>query len=163
MKENCVKFCLANRLRFSFAFIPSSIIVCSLSLSSSFTATLSSMSIVFSSLVLLMMLHQIHGHRLIGPSPITNCTFKHADQVLHEGDRVTIEQKIYIVEDCHLQRAYQTCGAHLWFMINIVCQAIEQHKGKTHHRLRRFSQPKLLTDACCENVCTVNEMTRYCP
>ena len=132
--------------------------------SSSFTVNLSSMSTMFFSLVLLMMmLQQIDGHRPAGPSLASNCTVKYADQVLHEGERVTIEQKIFIVEDCQLQRAYQTCGAHLWFMINIVCQAIEQQKSKSHHRQRRFSQQKLLTDACCENVCTVNEMTRYCP
>jgi hypothetical protein len=109
------------------------------------------------------MLHQINGHPVFGPKSNNNCTVRYAQHVLHEGDQITLDQKIYRVEDCHIQRAYQTCGTHLWFMINIVCQAIEQHKYKINNRLRRFVQQKLLTEACCENSCTVTEMSRYCP
>ena len=129
--------------------------------------------------VALAMLHPTNSYRLFGqstyspvatpsPSPSAttsknNCSIQYEDKTLYEGQEIMVEQRLFRVEDCHLQRAYQTCGTHLWFMINIVCQAIEQHKYKTKGRLRRFAQQKLLSEACCENACTVSEMSRYCP
>lgn len=101
------------------------------------------------------------------PSSIPNeaCSLEHGNRLLSEGEKVMVNGKLYKVEDCHLQRAYQTCGTHLWAIINIVCEAIDVQKQKNKHsnRFRRFAQEKLLTDACCENSCTVAEMTRYCP
>ena len=88
-----------------------------------------------------------------------NCT------VLREGKQVLVKQKLYKVEDCQLQRAYQTCGVNLWHVINIVCSAMEVAKEKTtyHSRSQRFVREKLLSETCCLNPCTVTEMARYCP
>jgi hypothetical protein len=93
-----------------------------------------------------------------------NCVVKHNGQILTEGDVIDVKGKFYKVEDCGLHRAYHACGTHIIFIINIVCQAIEQHKlTPTKKRFTRFVQQKLLTEACCQNLCTVSEMTRYCP
>lgn len=89
------------------------------------------------------------------------CTVRHGKRLLKEGDEITINTRLYKVEYCILQRAYHACGAHLWVMINIVCEAVAPHKNKI--RRRRFTEEKLLIDACCLNICTVHEMTRYCP
>ena len=117
-------------------------------------------------LVTILSIGQSHGHRnLLAPSA-KNCTIRHAERTYHEGEKLLIEQRLHKVEDCQLQRGYQTCGTHLWFMVNIVCQAIDQQKKKTtkvKSYARRYVKQKLLSEACCEHVCTVSEMTRYCP
>lgn len=113
--------------------------------------------------IALLMSNQIDGNRTVAPSSNVTCSLKHGEKILHEGQEISVENKLYRVEDCHLQRAYQTCSTHLWFMLNIVCQAIEQHKNRMITRPRRFARQKLLTEACCENACTVAEMSRYCP
>jgi hypothetical protein len=98
------------------------------------------------------------------PSQDDKCVIEHNGEKLNEGDIVDIQNKIYKVEDCQLHRAYHVCGTHIIFIINIVCEAIEQYQimsSKT--RFTRFVQQKLLTEACCQNLCTVSEMTRYCP
>lgn len=94
-----------------------------------------------------------------------NCIVEHNGQKLHEGDIIDITGKYYKVEDCGLHRAYHACGTHIIFIINIVCQAVEQHRTAppSEKRFTRFAQQKLLTEACCQNLCTVSEMTRYCP
>ncbi|UJR32879.1 hypothetical protein I4U23_020340 [Adineta vaga] len=93
------------------------------------------------------------------------CNVRVGKRLYKEGKEVSLNGKLYKVEDCHLQRAYQACGPHLWFMLNIVCGALESQKDKTkrHTHERRFTEEKLLTDACCENSCTVTELARYCP
>jgi hypothetical protein len=99
------------------------------------------------------------------PSFNKNCTVRHGLQLLKEGEDITINRKLYKVEDCHLQRAYQACGTHLWFMLNIVCEAVEVQKGRNRipSRFRRFAEEDLFSEACCQKICTVAEMTRYCP
>lgn len=95
----------------------------------------------------------------------TNCFVEHNGQKLHEGDSVEINSKFYKVEDCALHRAFNACGPHIIYIVNIVCQAVEQHRSSSagKNRVTRFAQQKLLTEACCQNLCTVSEMTRYCP
>ena len=89
---------------------------------------------------------------------------KYGKRSLKEGQQILIHKKLYKVEDCELHRAYHACGTHILFIINIVCHALEQHKIVPHkNRLPRFSKQKLLTEACCQHLCTVSEMTRYCP
>ena len=116
-------------------------------------------------LIVLVTAHQINGNRILLSNSNTNCTVRYGTGVFHEGEKLTIRGKLHKVEECIFQRAYQTCGTHLWFMLNIVCQAIEKQKGNNRFssRLRRFAEEKLLTEACCENSCTVAEMSRYCP
>lgn len=107
------------------------------------------------------------------------CGVDHEERFYSEGEAVIIGKKIYKVEDCQLQRAYQACGAPLWYMINVVCQSVEKQKSRTStlasmtsspstaagvkYRPRRFLRETLLTDSCCERPCTISEMTRYCP
>lgn len=98
------------------------------------------------------------------PSSKSNCTVEHNGQQLNEGDSVDIQGKLYKVEDCDLHRAYHACGTHVLFIINIVCRALEKHKmNPNKHRFSRFVKQKLLTEACCQSLCTISEMTRYCP
>lgn len=113
-------------------------------------------------LILFTVIVQANVSRMRFPSTSGECSLKHGFRSLKEGEKITIQDKLYKVEDCQLQRAYQTCGTHLWFMINIVCEAIDKQKPRKQ-RKRRFVEEKLLSDACCDHACTVNEMTRYCP
>jgi hypothetical protein len=93
-----------------------------------------------------------------------NCVVKFRGQNLHEGDTMDVKGKYYKVEDCQLQRAYHACGTHIIVMLNIVCEAVERHKKiPSNERFSRFIRQKLLTEACCQSLCTVSEMTRYCP
>ncbi|CAF3296269.1 unnamed protein product, partial [Rotaria sp. Silwood2] len=93
-----------------------------------------------------------------------NCTIEYDEGELHEGDTIEVYGKFYKVEDCELHRAYHACGTHVLFLINIVCQALEQKQiDLNQKRFSRFVKHKLLTEACCQSVCTVSEMTRYCP
>jgi hypothetical protein len=111
------------------------------------------------------MLNKINGNQSISSSLNTPCSMEYDKHVLKEGDGIIITTKLYKIENCKLQRAYHVCGARLWFVINIVCEAIELKKreNKRYNRFRRFVQQKLLTEACCQSICTINEMTRYCP
>ena len=104
--------------------------------------------------------------------PITNsgqnltCTMNYDGHSLKESQSVEIKGKLYKVEDCVLQRAYHACGSYLLQMVSIACEILDQQKQrKLNHnlRLKRFIPRKLLTEACCETLCTVTEMTRYCP
>ncbi len=115
--------------------------------------------------VILVVINPSNGGRVLFRSSDANCTLQSGNYLLKEGDKTLVNGKLFKVEECNLQRAYQTCGTHLWFMINIVCGAIDVQKQKTKYdnRVRRFAQETLLTDACCDNSCTVAEMTRYCP
>jgi len=115
--------------------------------------------------ITLIVVNQVNGGRILLPSLNGGCVFEHENHSYNEGDKLMSNGKLYKVEGCQLQRAYQTCGTHLWFMINIVCGAIEAQKSKNKdsNRFRRFAQEKLLTEACCENSCSIAEMTRYCP
>jgi hypothetical protein len=115
--------------------------------------------------IVLIVVNPNNGQKISLPSSNKNCTVKYETRLLNEGQRITTNGKQFKVEDCHLQRAYQTCGTHLWFMLNIVCGAVESQKANTNSKGRviRFTRANLLSEACCENSCTVAEMTRYCP
>ena len=96
----------------------------------------------------------------------TSCTVTHRGHVLTEGESTEIDGKIYKVEDCAVQRAFHACGTHLYHVIQLVCQLVDERKHQTKKsrtRRRRFSRRKTVTEACCLSVCTVPEMTRYCP
>ena len=95
-----------------------------------------------------------------------NCTVKYGKRLLVEDEVITINAKLYKVENCQLQRAFHFCGTHLWYTLNIVCEAIESNpkvEDPFALRFRRFTRQKLLSEACCLAICTVHEMTRYCP
>ncbi|CAF0851875.1 unnamed protein product [Adineta steineri] len=98
------------------------------------------------------------------PSSDEPCTMSHNGTLLHEGDIIGIKGKLYKFEDCGLHRAYHVCGTQIMSIISIVCQALYKEKPSLPGiRYSRFVRQKLLTEACCHDVCTVSEMTRYCP
>src|SRR5690348_3006200 len=93
-------------------------------------------------LIVFSVINQTNGSRFLSASLHGNCTIEHESRLLNEGEKITIKGKLFKVEECHLQRAYQTCGYHLWYMINVVCEAIETQKqknGRGHHRFRKFA------------------------
>ena len=111
------------------------------------------------------MFHPVNAKAIIRSSDTPCGGVEHGGRFFQEGEDVTINRKLYKVEDCRLQRAYQACGTHLWFMLNIVCEAVQAQKSKTNRAslYRRFTQEELFSDACCLKICTIAEMTRYCP
>jgi hypothetical protein len=94
-----------------------------------------------------------------------DCTVNYDGRLLKEGQSIEIKGKLYKIEDCGLHRAYHACGTYLLQMVSIACAAVQQQKQQNPNtkRFRRFLSRKLLTEACCETLCTVAEMTRYCP
>ena len=114
---------------------------------------------------ILFLSYQVDGNQTNSSSINNTCTFKYGRHSLKEGGQISIRSKLYKVEECQLQRAYQACGANLWFMIDIVCEAIELNEETKilRRNVRRFTQQKLLTEACCFTACTIAEMSRYCP
>ncbi|CAF1008662.1 unnamed protein product [Didymodactylos carnosus] len=106
------------------------------------------------------------------------CTIEYNDQMLKEDEIIDINSKFYKVEECQLSRAYHACGPNIFHMLKIVCSIAEQFIKKrtpstNDHRNDRSSsslgllasntRPKLITESCCQNLCTIPEMTRYCP
>lgn len=111
-----------------------------------------------------------------------NCTKQIDGQSIVNGQSIELNGKIYKMEDCQLDRAYHACGKHLLTILSIVCEVIQHDRrsdsstfkqihsmttststSKIRQRFKRFSRRKLLTEACCLNLCTIQEMTRYCP
>ncbi|CAF1046199.1 unnamed protein product [Rotaria magnacalcarata] len=116
-------------------------------------------------LIALFLIRSSYAKQYNSPSTNDNCTVPYGKRLLREGDEISINRKLYKVEGCQLQRAYQTCGPHLWYIISVVCKAIDLPKGKSNAmaRIRKFTEEKLLSDACCLATCTISEMSRYCP
>ena len=98
-----------------------------------------------------------------------NCTLNYEGRILNEGQSIEIRGKLYKVEECGIHRAYHACGSYLLQMVSIACDVLSKQKRNAERNRfrrslkRRFLQRKLLTEACCETLCTVAEMTRYCP
>lgn len=114
--------------------------------------------------IILVLLAQIVWSTSVVTSLKGTCPVEYDGEKLQEGDIINIKGKLHKVEDCELHRAYHACGTHILIMINIVCQAVEQEKKiSINKRLPRFVKQKLLTEACCQSLCTISEMTRYCP
>ncbi|CAF3779202.1 unnamed protein product [Adineta steineri] len=99
------------------------------------------------------------------PSTNNNCTVEYDGHLLEEDQVIERKGKLYKVEDCALQRAYNACGMYLLQMVSIACDVIqnEKHKVPSKRRVRKSLRRKLLTESCCETLCTVAEMIRYCP
>ena len=116
-------------------------------------------------LVVLITFNQNVWSRTILSSINVNCTMDYDGRRLKEGESVEIKGKLYKMEDCNLHRAYHACGSNLLQMVSIACEVVERQKQTdlNKKRFRRFIQRKLLTEACCQTLCTVAEMTRYCP
>lgn len=112
-----------------------------------------------------------------------NCSKQIDGRTIVDGESIEINGKIYKMEDGQLDRAYHACGKHLLTILSIVCELIQHDQrsdsssvksvhsmttsspstSNIRQRFKRFSRRKLLTEACCLNLCTIQEMTRYCP
>ncbi|CAF0954624.1 unnamed protein product [Adineta ricciae] len=94
-----------------------------------------------------------------------NCTVEYDGNLLTEGQTIEMKSKLYKVEDCGIHRAYHACGVYLLQMVSIACDILRRDVRSlpATKRVRRSVRRKLLTEACCETLCTVAEMTRYCP
>jgi hypothetical protein len=114
--------------------------------------------------IILCLSIQTNANENISLSPSNNCSVKYGENLLKDGEVIAIKLKLYKVEDCQLQRAYHVCGPYLWFMIDIVCKALELDDGAKRFKkyVRRFTQQKLLSEACCLTACTISEMALFC-
>ncbi|CAF0724341.1 unnamed protein product [Rotaria sordida] len=117
------------------------------------------------------------------------CVVEYNDQYLTENSLVQIRKKLYRVEDCLLERVFHACGPNLLLMLNVVCRIVEQHQTTTTPpplpsvQQRTMSAPalffrriyptinripreikasRMITESCCESLCTLSELTRYC-
>ena len=105
------------------------------------------------------------------------CFVEYAGQLLAEMSVLKIRKKIFRVEDCLLERVYQTCGPNLLLMLSVVCRVVEQHKTSNvfsnfkretslssieHFDSIEDRTKRVITESCCENLCSITELTRYC-
>jgi hypothetical protein len=107
------------------------------------------------------------------------CLVEYDNQLLTESSVIQIRKKLYQVEDCLLERVFHACGPNLLLMLNVVCRVVEQHLtttttlasfkretqstlSKHNLRARANKTPRVITESCCEALCTISELTRYC-
>jgi hypothetical protein len=105
------------------------------------------------------------------------CFVDYDGQLLAETSVIKIRKKIFRVEDCVLERVYQTCGPNLLLMLSVVCRVVEQHKTSNvytnfkreaslssidHFDITEDKVKRVITESCCENLCSIAELTRYC-
>ncbi len=112
------------------------------------------------------------------------CVVEYDDQYLTENSVIQLRKKLYRVENCLLERVFHACGPNLLLMLNVVCRVVEQQETTTTtttpmtdlrrhtmpastsflHRIypRADKTPRVITESCCENLCTISELTRYC-
>jgi len=105
------------------------------------------------------------------------CLVEYEDQLLAESSVIKIRKKVFRVENCLLERVYHACGPNLLLMLSVVCRAVEQHS--TSNLLTKFKRDtsslsdsylewttdrtkRVITESCCENLCSISELTRYC-
>ncbi|CAF0861012.1 unnamed protein product [Didymodactylos carnosus] len=94
------------------------------------------------------------------------CLIDYDDRLLSEGESVQIKGKLYKNEDCLLERAYHACGPNILQMVKIVCRIVDQYLSKITKSIvtrRSAASPKIISESCCRSVCTISELTRYCP
>lgn len=108
------------------------------------------------------------------------CIVEYENQFLTENSVLQIRKKLYRVENCLLERVFHACGPNLLLMLNVVCRVVEQQQTTTTMPTRRQTSstqptyihrlyprankktPRVITESCCENLCTISELTRYC-
>jgi hypothetical protein len=105
------------------------------------------------------------------------CVVEYDGKYLSENSVIQIRKKLYRVENCLLERVFHACGPNLLLMLNVVCRVVEQHQTTTTPTLQRpiapptfiyrlhgraSKTPRVITESCCENLCTISELTRYC-
>ena len=105
------------------------------------------------------------------------CLVEYDGQLLAENSVIQIRKKYFRVENCLFERVFHACGPNLIFMLNIVCRVVEQDGSTKSHvntqrdvhstSTNRFNvnvnkTPRMITESCCENLCNVAEISRYC-
>lgn len=105
------------------------------------------------------------------------CLVEYDGKLHDEGSVVKTRKKTFRVEGCLLERVYHACGPKLLLMLSLVCRVVEQEKPpstiKTPERTPTVSSvqrvgssaykiKRVLAESCCENLCNVAELTRYC-
>ncbi|UJR33806.1 hypothetical protein I4U23_021230 [Adineta vaga] len=108
------------------------------------------------------------------------CVVEYDGKFLTENSVIQLRKKLYRVENCLLERVFHACGPNLLLMLNVVCRVVEQQQTTTPrtisyrqtvptskafiHRIspRANKTPRVITESCCENLCTISELTRYC-
>lgn len=117
------------------------------------------------------------------------CVVEYDGQYLTENSVLQIRKKLYRVENCLLERVFHACGPNLLLMLNVVCRVVERHQTTQittspstttptindrqtvtppsldviQNIYRRGSKtPRVITESCCENLCTISELSRYC-
>ncbi|CAF0998608.1 unnamed protein product [Adineta ricciae] len=106
------------------------------------------------------------------------CFVEYDNQLLPENAVIKIRKKNFRVENCSLERVYHACGPNLLLMLSLVCRVIDQDaqshsfanfkrstslSRRSKFRSTTFSGNRVvITDSCCENLCSISELTRYC-
>ncbi|CAF4655318.1 unnamed protein product, partial [Rotaria sp. Silwood2] len=105
------------------------------------------------------------------------CFVNYDDQLFSENSLIKIRKKLFRVESCLLERVYHACGPRLLLMLSVVCRLVEQNKASDEIlNLKRSTNllsiyekdstarriKRVIAESCCENHCTVSEITRYC-
>ena len=105
------------------------------------------------------------------------CYVQFNDRLIPENGTVQVRRKYYRVENCQLERVFHACGPNLLLMLSVVCRVVDQHiSGNSASRLTRAVESSMshssyyeanrsasmITESCCENLCSVAELTRYC-
>ena len=107
------------------------------------------------------------------------CFVNYDGKLLAENHVLKVRTKFYRVENCLLERVYHACGPNLLLMMKLVCRLVEQNQAipisldlrrrslgrerKVNHSPPRAKKtPGVITESCCENRCTISEVTRYC-
>jgi hypothetical protein len=105
------------------------------------------------------------------------CFVEYDGKLLGENSVIKIRRKVFRVEDCVLERVYHACGPNLLLMLGVVCRFFEQDKPSNtlaslkreasstilHHLYPTTNRKKrVITESCCENLCSISELTRYC-
>ncbi len=105
------------------------------------------------------------------------CLVEFNNQLLAENSVVKYRKKVFRVEDCLLERVYHACGPNLLLMLSVVCRVVEHHKtSNIYANFKRDAslssmyqldstanrEKRVITESCCENRCSISELTRYC-
>ncbi len=105
------------------------------------------------------------------------CFVEYDGKLLAENSVIKIRRKVFRVEDCVLERVYHACGPNLLLMLGVVCRFFEQDRSSNalaslkreaslsilHHLYPANNRKKrVITESCCENLCSISELTRYC-
>jgi hypothetical protein len=119
--------------------------------------------------------HQIKGSSVIFRQRYQDgqCFVEYEGQLFAEQQVMQIRKKMYRVEDCLFERVFHACGHHLIYILNIVCRVVEQEHAlpsralSSNNKRDAFDElgkaaPRMISESCCENLCNISELTRYC-